>query len=93
LRCRYRNSWSEPEPLKPGELTAIKLRLGQIGCRFPAGSRIGLMITSSDFPRILPHPNSMAPTWREKKPVVARNAVLHGPATPSCLSLPVVDLD
>jgi len=92
LRCRYRESWSRPRPLEPGEPTAIGLRMGQIGYVFPAGSRIGLMITSSDFPRVLPHANTMAPAWQEGKPVVARNSVLHGPETRSCLRLPVVEL-
>lgn len=92
LRCRYRNGFSTPEPLQAGTPTAIRLRLGEIGYTFPAGSRIGLMVTSSDFPRILPHPGSMAPPWQESAPRRARNSVLHGRQTLSCLRLPVVPL-
>ena len=92
LRCRYRESWKEPQALDKGEPTAVRLRLGEIGYTFPAGSRIGLMIASSDFPRILPPAATMAPPWQEKEPVKARNAVLHGPGTLSCLRLPVVEL-
>ena len=92
LRCRYRNSWSEPQPLVPGEVTAIRLQMGHTAYVFPAGSRVCLLLTSSDFPRILPHPNTIAAPWAETKPVVARNSVLHGPETLSRLKLPVIEL-
>lgn len=92
LRCRYRNSWSEPQPLKPGEATAIRLHMGHTAYSFPAGSCVSLLITSSDFPRILPHPNTLAPPWAETMPVVGRNSVLHGPETLSRLKLPVIEL-
>jgi len=49
-----------------------------------------LLVTSSDFPRILPHRNRMAPLW-EGDPVVAHQHVLFGPGTPSRLLMPVVD--
>lgn len=92
LRCRYRNGWDIPQPLKPNEATAIHLNMGNTAYVFPPGSRIVLLITSSDFPRILPHPNTMSPPWANTKPVSARNSVLHGQKIPSCLNLPVVKL-
>ncbi|MFQ6042385.1 MAG: CocE/NonD family hydrolase [Candidatus Poribacteria bacterium] len=92
LRCRYRESWSEPQPLKTGEPTAIRLQMGHIAYVFPAGSRVCLLITSSDFPRILPHPNTLAPPWAESNSVLARNSVLHGPGTLSLLKLPVIEV-
>lgn len=92
LRCRYRNSWSSPEPLVPGEVTAITIQMGNIGYTFSAGSRIYLLITSSDFPRVLPHPNTMAPPWAKTKPISAWNSVFHGTGNLSCLELPVVQL-
>jgi hypothetical protein len=51
-----------------------------------------LLITSSSFPRILPHPNTMAPTWRERSPQTARQQVFHGPDTLSRLELPILRL-
>ena len=91
LRCRYRNSWSEPEPLSPGEVTPIRIQLGHTAYVFPEGSRIGLMVTSSDFPRIQPHPNRIASPWSLAEPVTARNSVAHGPGALSRVDLPVVD--
>ncbi|MHB9106203.1 MAG: CocE/NonD family hydrolase [Armatimonadota bacterium] len=88
LRCRFRESFSDPRPLIPGEPAQIRLHLGQTAYTFPAGSRLGLIVTSSEFPRILPHPNTMAPAWTERNPVVAQNSIIHGA---ECrLELPVV---
>lgn len=90
LRCRYRNSWDRPVPLTPGEATPVTLQLSHLAYVFSAGSRISLTVTSSDFPRILPHSNTMAAPWQESDPLVARNTVLHGPDACSCLHLPVL---
>jgi putative CocE/NonD family hydrolase len=92
LRCRYRDSWSNPTPLIPGSVTPIHLQMGHTAYVFPAGSRICLIITSSDFPRIQPHPNTMASPFSETRPVPAHNSVLHGDATQSCLKLPIISL-
>ena len=90
LRCRYRGSWTAPEALASGEIIPIRLQMGQIGYVFPAGSRICLLITSSDFPRILPHPNTLALPWSNTEPVIARNTIYHGKSNLSCLNLPVI---
>ncbi len=90
LRCRYRESWSEPKPLVPGTATPIRIELGSLAYVFPKGSRILLTITSSDFPRIQTHTNTMEPPWSRVAPVVVQNSVIHGPGTGTALHLPVV---
>jgi putative CocE/NonD family hydrolase len=92
LRCRYRESWREPAPLDAGTPTRIRLQMGHLAYVFLERSRIALLVTSSDCPRILPHPNTMAPTWAESSPQVARQQVFHGPGTLSRLELPVLRL-
>ena len=92
LQCSYRSGWEERVPLPAGEPVRIRIDMGNLAYVFPPGSRIALTVTSSSFPRILPHPNTMAPTWTETSPKVATNEVLHDPDHPSCLLLPVVDL-
>ena len=92
LRCRYRDSWSDPTPLSANTPTCLRLNMGQTAYTFPAGSRVVLLVTSSDFPRILPHRNRLAPLW-EGDAVPARNRVLHGPSAPSRLLLPVLEAD
>jgi len=90
LRCRYRNGWDTSAPLIRGETAVLSLQLGQTAYVFPPGSRVGLIITSSDFPRILPNPNRVTELWSAAPPVRARNQVVHGPRTR--LKLPVIQL-
>ncbi|MFC1526351.1 CocE/NonD family hydrolase [Candidatus Latescibacterota bacterium] len=90
LRCRYRSGWEEAQPLVPGAATHLRLQLGQTGYTFAPGSRVGLTITSSDFPGILPHPNRLGAPWEAAGGVPAKTHILHGPATVSCLRLPVL---
>ena len=90
IRCRYRESWSQPTPLQPNEATNIRLQMNNIAYTFPTGSRIVLLVTSSCCPRILPHRNTMAPAWQERSPQTATQQVLHGPDHPSRLLLSVL---
>ena len=92
LRCRYRDSWSDPQPLPGGAPVRLAMQLGQTAFVFRPKSRIGLTVTSSDYPRILPHPNRMSPTWSPADPLVATHQVGHGPQAMSRLRLPVVEL-
>ena len=92
FRCRYREGWGKRVPLEHGTPTPIQLRLSQLAYTFPQGSRIGLMITSSDFPRIQPHTNTMAKPWEPAAPVVAHTQVMHGGGVSASLNLPAVAL-
>lgn len=91
FRCRYRQGWDRRVPLEHGAPTPIKLRLSQLAYTFPAGSRIALMVTSSDFPRIQPHTNTMAKPWQPEPPVTAHTCLLHGPGCAAALNLPVLN--
>jgi len=91
LRCRYRNGWGTPEAMPENEMTPIRLHMGNLAYTFPKGSRVGLIVTSSDFPRIQPHPNTLTSPWSETGLRVARNRIHHGRGTASCLHLSVVE--
>ena len=90
IRCRFRNSASTPEPLSPGDPTSVGVRLGQTAYAFPSGSRIVVTLTSSDFSRILPHPNHMGYLF-EGEVLIAQTQNLHGSSFSSRLELPVID--
>ena len=92
LRLRYRQGWDRCVPLPKGEPVEVRIRVNNVAYVFPAGSRIGLVVTSSSYPRILPHPNTMAPTWQEPSPKAATHEILHDAEHPSRLLLPVVEL-
>lgn len=92
FRCRYREGWDKRIPIERDEMIRLNIRLSQLAYTFPAGSSIGLMITSSDFPRIQPHTNTMAKPWTPASPVVAHTRVMHGGSLIASLNLPVVTL-
>ena len=87
IRARFRNSFSEPEPLRPGEPACYNIDLSSTAHRFGAGHRVRLEISSSNFPRFDAHPNLWGELWRmtESRPAVQQ--VLHEEAHPSTLRL------
>ena len=89
FRCRYRDGFDRRVPMVHGEPTALRFRLSQRAYSFPVGSRIALTVTSSGFPRIQPHTNTMAKPWTPAPPVIAHTDVLHGRGIASRLNLPV----
>jgi len=90
FRCRYRDGYDKRVPLEHDTPTRVRLHLSQLAYVFPVGSRVALMITSSDFPRIQPHTNTMAKPWTAVDPVTAHTRVLHGPDIQCALNLPVM---
>jgi putative CocE/NonD family hydrolase len=92
LRARYRNSLAEPEPLTPGEPYELGLDLSITSNVFLPGHRIRLEVSSSNFPRYDRNSNTGGVITDESanEVTVAVNRVLHGPAYPSRLILPVI---
>jgi uncharacterized protein len=93
LRARYRSSLAEPEPLTPGEVYEISLDLSVTSNVFLPGHRIRLEVSSSNFPRFDRNTNTGGTTTEdgEQDVQVAVNRVVHGPAHPSRLVLPVIE--
>jgi len=92
LRARYRDSLAEPELLEPGEVYEITLDLSVTSNVFLPGHRIRLEVSSSNFPRYDRNTNTGGVIAEDtaSQAVVATNQVLHGPAHPSRLILPVI---
>ncbi len=91
LRCRYRNSWTKPEPMQPGVAYEIKIELPPTSNLFKAGHRIRLDISSSNFPRFDINPNTGEPVGRHTHTVIARNTVHFDRRHPSHVVLPVIE--
>ena len=60
---------------------------------FPAGSRIRLEISSSEFPQFAPNPNTGQPFGTDTTWQVADQTIYHDPAHPSSVLLPIVPSD
>lgn len=74
----------------PGTPVKVVADMSDICYALPAGSRIRIDITSSDFPQYAVHSNQAGP-WAsitEHKP--ARQTILTGAEYPSCVKLPVL---
>lgn len=57
-----RNSRTDPEPLVPGEVTEIEMELEAVSYVFEAGHRMGIMVSSSEFPLLWPLPHKAVNT-------------------------------
>jgi hypothetical protein len=93
VRALYREPVVGPQPLSPDRVYRLTIDLGHICHTFPAGSRIEIDITSSNFPRRARNTNSGNPVLAHDTEAairVANNTVHHAEATPSFVDLPVL---
>ena len=90
LRCRYRQSWTHPTMMTPGQIYAITLEPFASANCFKAGHRIRLDISSSNYPHFDINPNTGAPEgdWRRHK--IAANTVYMNRRHRSYITLPVI---
>lgn len=93
IRCRYRNSWTRPELMEPGQVYPVTIRISPTSNLFKAGHRIRLDVSSSNFPRFDVNPNTGEPMGQHTRTEVARNTVHMDALRPSHMILPVVAPD
>ncbi|HUT75365.1 MAG TPA: CocE/NonD family hydrolase [Armatimonadota bacterium] len=75
--ARHRHSLQRTDFLTPGEVTEFRIRLGPTACRFLAGHRIRLEITSSDFPNYDRNHNVGRNDLADAELVPAQQTVFH----------------
>jgi putative CocE/NonD family hydrolase len=78
LNLTHRRSHAQPEPLEPGRVEEVHVRLRGAGYRFAPGHRIRVSLASSAWPVVWP------------SPFLTEFELHGGAATPSRLILPVV---
>lgn len=59
LNLTHRNGDTDPQPMVPGESTAVRLVLDACGYRFRPGHRIRLSLSSAYWPMVLPAPTDV----------------------------------
>ncbi|HEY3784974.1 MAG TPA: CocE/NonD family hydrolase [Steroidobacteraceae bacterium] len=92
FRARYRNSFTTPQPLVPGEVTAYAIKLRDRNHTFKAGHRIMVQIQSTLFPVIDRNPQRYVPNIYEATQAdftAATQSVFRSRQYPSYLALPV----
>ena len=90
LRLRYREGMDRRVWMEPDSLYEAEVRLGSRAYRFPAGHRIRLYITSSNFPMRNRNLNTGGDNVTETEWVRAVNTIYFGPSRLSRVVLPVV---
>jgi len=90
LRARYRDGLDHWVWMKPGEAYRLQIDLHCTSNYFPAGHRIRLEISSSNFPRFDRNLNTGGHNYDEARWVVAENKVHHAAGRESYILLPVI---
>jgi uncharacterized protein len=90
VRARYRASWEHPELMAPGEIYELHIDLQVTSNVFRRGHRIGLDISSSNFPRFDRNLNTGRNNNTSCEIRVAQQTIHHDGQHPSCVLLPVV---
>ena len=93
LRARYHRSLAEPELLTPEQVYEVTIDMSVTSNVFLPGHRIRLEVSSSNFPRFDRNTNTGGTVTEDSEAdvQVAVNRVLHSPAHPSRLVLPVIN--
>lgn len=88
-RAKYRDSFERPEPLDTGQVYGLDVELFPTSNHFPAGHRIRIEVSSSDFPNFARNLNHMDSDTGSRI-VVAHTRIHHTAEYPSHVLLPVV---
>jgi len=90
-RLRYRDGYEKPEVwMEPGKVYKVTLQPMTTSNYFPAGHRIRIEVSSSNFPRFDRNLNTGGKNYDETKGVVAHNQVHHSAQYPSQITLTIV---
>ena len=93
FRGRFRDSYSEPKPFKPGEVTKVRFVINDVLHTFKRGHRVMIQVQSSWFPFIDRNPQTFVPNIFEAKEedfVRANHRVHHEAQHPSALKVNVL---
>jgi len=93
FRGKYRNSFEEPEPFTPGEVTRVKFTLPDVNHSFQPGHRIMIQIQSSWFPLFDRNPQTFTNIYEcgEDAFQKASHQIYRSAEYPTNLKLPVIN--
>ncbi len=92
LRSKYRNSFENPEPMEPNQVTKIEFDLRDKFHCFLKGHRIMVQVQSTWFPVIDRNPQKFVDIYKAKEDDFQKavHRVCHSPEYPSCLKILVL---
>jgi len=93
IRARHRNSMEAEDFMEPGNVYEFRIDLWSTSIVFNKGHRIRVDITSSNYPRFDPNPNTGHPFRADAETRIANNTVYYGELYPSRIVLPLAGPD
>ncbi len=92
MRGKFRNSYSKPEPFKPGEVTPVRFTLNDVLHTFKEGHRVMVQVQSSMFPLVDRNPQTFVDIYSAKEADFRKSAIrIHRSAKyPSHLSVGIL---
>ncbi len=91
IRARFRESFSKPKLLRPGEICEYRLDLWQTGIMIPRGRKLRVEVASAAFPTFSRNLNTGKHNEKSTKHVRAEQRIYHDAEHPSHVLLPVIE--
>lgn len=91
LRLRYRDGYEAPKLMAPGQIYEARMDEMAVASHLPAGHRIRIELTSSNFPNYERNLNTGGPNFSESRPVIAINKIYHDSGHRSFITFPVMN--
>lgn len=94
FRGRFRNSYTNPEPVKPNEINEYRIDLHSINHVFKSGHKIMVQIQSTWFPIIDRNPQKFVSNIFEAKEsdfIITQHKIYRSVKYPSHIKLPVIE--
>jgi len=93
LRGRYRNSFEDPEPFVPGEVTSVRFEIPDVAHTFKPGHRIMVQVQNSWFPLVDRNPQTYVNIYEANEADFqkATHRIYHDSAHPSGVRVQVLD--
>lgn len=88
-RLKFRKSFENADPLAPGSVDELEIDLWSTSLIYNKGHRIGVQISSSNYPRFELNPNTGDDRPEDVEMVTAKNTIYFGAKYPSALILPI----
>ena len=90
VRARFREGMEAPTLIEPGKVYRYTIDCWNTAQTFKAGHRIGLMLSSSAFPKFARNLNTGAPLGMTSEIAVAEQVIYHDAEHPSAVILPII---
>jgi hypothetical protein len=88
-RLKFHNGFDKAEPVRPGDIAELDIDLWSISLILNKGHRIGVQVSSSNYPRFEKNPNTGDDFPKEDNLRIAKNTVYMDKEHSSAIILPV----